>query len=62
MMSLFDPAAHESLTRSRWDETRARLMIAQITTRAVDAYQGGRCWPRHALDRYDGPSDRDKGL
>jgi len=61
-MSLFDPAAHEALTTSRWDDTRAQLMIEQITTRTAEAYEAGRFWPRHALDRYGSPSSRDKGL
>jgi hypothetical protein len=61
-MALFDPGAHEPLTRSGWDERRARSKIEQIVERTLEAYQPGRFWPRHPLDEYGSASDCDKGL
>jgi hypothetical protein len=61
-MSLFDPGAHEALTPSPWDESRARLAVEQITMQTVDAYEPERFWQRHPLDEYGSPSTSDKGL
>jgi Lanthionine synthetase C-like protein len=61
-MALFDPDSHESLTRSRWDEQRVRLMIEQLAARTIDAYVPARFWPRHPRDEYGGTSVCDKGL
>ena len=61
-MALFDPDAHETLSRSRWDERRARSAVEQILAGTIDAYEPGWFWPRHPLDEYGSSSDRDKGL
>ena len=59
---LFDPAAHERLSESRWYERRARAEIERIVQDTIAAYRPGEFWPRHPLDVYDSPSRADKGL
>lgn len=61
-MALFDPSAHVVLTKSRWDERRARAVIERITERTVAAFEPHRYWPRNALDEYESPSASDKCL
>jgi len=61
-MALFDPDAHERLSRSGWDERRARSTIEQIVAGTIEAYEPGRFWPRHPLDESGSASGRDKGL
>ncbi len=61
-MSLFDPAAHEPLTSSRWDDERARMGIDGILARTLEALEPARFWPRSAHDDYGRPVDRDRAL
>lgn len=61
-MALFDPDAHEPLTRSGWDARRAQSTIQQIVERTLEAFQPGRFWSRHPLGEYGSASDCDKGL
>ena len=61
-MPLFDPAEHEPLTESRWDEGRMRAGIERLVTRTLEALEPERLWPRNELDDYGRLSDRDKGL
>ena len=61
-MPLFDPAEHEALTASTWDDTRARAGIDRIIARTVDAYEAQRFWPRNPLDDYGQPAERDRSL
>jgi hypothetical protein len=61
-MPLFDPAEHEELTASTWDETRVRAGIDRIIARTVDAYEAERFWPRNSLDDYGLPTERDHSL
>jgi hypothetical protein len=60
--SLFDPAEHEPLTESSWDEARARSAIERIVDTTRAAYEPGRFWPRSPLDDYRLPVDRDRSL
>ena len=51
MKELFDPARHEALTATRWNEDAVRAAIVRITAAAhaqFDASLGS--WPTHALD------------
>ena len=52
---LFDPASHEPLTESTWDEGRARVAIAGIVDDAESAFEEEALWPAHPLDEEDGP-------
>jgi hypothetical protein len=59
---LFDPAEHEPVTGSGWDEGRAREAIERIVAGTTDAYTPGRFWPRNPLDELGIPSNRDLSL
>ena len=52
---LFDPTAHEPLTRRPWREADARAAIAEIATEAESAFDGDSLWPTHPRDTDDGP-------
>jgi len=49
----YDPAAHEPLTETEWDERRAEEGIAAIVADA-EASLTGDGWPNHPLDDEDG--------
>jgi hypothetical protein len=61
-MPLFDPAEHEPLTTSPWDEGRLRAGIDRIVDEAAEAYEPGGFWPRSPLDEYGLPAERDSSL
>lgn len=61
-MSLFDPAEHEWLSPSPWDEKRVRDGIDRIVAGAIATYQPGRFWPRSPLDDYDLPTEHGLSL
>lgn len=60
--SLFDPAEHEPLTESAWDEARVRAAVERIVETTRAAYEPGRFWPRSPLDDYGLPAERDRSL
>jgi Lanthionine synthetase C-like protein len=61
-MPLFDPAEHEPLTTSRWDERRVHAGADRIVAAAVTAYEPSRFWPRNRLDDYGLSVERDHSL
>ena len=48
---LFDPARHEPLRQSHWDEARARDTIGRIVAEAERVFDPEAFWPAHPLDR-----------
>ena len=58
MTGLFDPARHEPLQASPWDETAARKAIRRIADSALAAYSPGMGWRAHPLDEPEPPIDR----
>ncbi len=48
---LFDPARHEPLRESHWDEVRARDTIGRIVAEAERVFDPETLWPAHPLDR-----------
>jgi hypothetical protein len=58
---LFDPAEHEPLTTSRWDEERIHAGIGRIVSSTRRAFEAGRFWPRSRLDDRL-PVERDRSL
>ena len=54
MTLLFDPDAHEPLTRTAWDAERARSAIRAIVAETERAYDGDELWAPHPLDDEDG--------
>lgn len=50
LTELIDPAAHEPLTQTAWDETRARSAIAAIVSETEVAFDPDELWPPHPLD------------
>ena len=62
MVTLFDPAEHEPLTRSEWDERLARAALDRIVADAVGVFQPGLFWPRSLLDEYGLPAQQDRSL
>jgi Lanthionine synthetase C-like protein len=59
---LFDPAEHEPLTRSHWDEEWIWAGIDRIVSGTRSAFEAGRFWPRNTLDEYGLPVERDRSL
>ena len=51
-MRLYDPAEHEQLTSSPWDDERARAGIDGIVAETLGAYEPGLLWPLSPLDDY----------
>ena len=49
---LFDPARHEPLRESHWDEARARDTIGRIVAEAERVFDPETLWPPHPLDRF----------
>jgi hypothetical protein len=47
---LYDPARHEPLRLTAWDEQRARDAIASIVADTHDRFAGAELWPRHPKD------------
>jgi hypothetical protein len=47
---LFDPARHEPLASTAWDESRAREVIGTLVRAFEDALGNGCTWPMHPLD------------
>jgi len=58
MTGLFDPARHEPLQPSPWDEADARKAIQRIADSALAAYEPGVGWRAHPLDDPAPPHDR----
>ena len=50
---LFDPASHERLTDTLWDEGRARAGIQAIAEDAEAAFDEETLWPGHPADEVD---------
>jgi lantibiotic modifying enzyme len=53
MNRLFDPARHEPLSGSPWDEDEARAAIERIARDCEDRFSRDRLWPPHLLDTED---------
>ena len=53
MPMLFDPARHEALTTTAWNEGRARAAVARIAADALRAFSPEGLWPAHPLDDPD---------
>lgn len=49
---LFDPARHEPLRASTWDEALARDTIGRIVAEAERVFDPERLWPEDPLDRF----------
>src|SRR5207244_7423703 len=47
---LFDPASHERLTETPWDEATARAAIEAIVADAEGVFDERTLWPAHPLD------------
>ena len=47
---LHDPARHEALNGTAWDEALVRAAIAQIVADTEARCMPGTCWPPHPLD------------
>lgn len=63
MQGLYDPARHEPLTATAWNEAAAHAAIVRIAASAeaeFDAVQGN--WPLHPLDEPDYPVGRQRDL
>jgi hypothetical protein len=54
---LFEPDAHERLTKDRWEPGRVRAAVQEIVEDAEAAFDDG--WPRHPQDS-DGPQDDER--
>jgi hypothetical protein len=52
---LHDPARHEALIDTAWDEARARAAIEHIVRETEGRFAAGRWWPLHTKDA--GPGD-----
>jgi len=52
---LFDPAAHEPLTKRPWREAEARVAITEIVAEAEAAFDPHSLWQAHPRDTDDGP-------
>ncbi len=57
MTALYDPAAHEALTETAWDDEWVNGRIAEIVADAETALDGGG-WPNHPRDDPDDLPDR----
>ena len=62
MTGLFDPARHEPLQATPWDEDTARTAIDRIVDAARLEYRPGEGWSTHPLDDPDGPGSVDRPL
>jgi hypothetical protein len=58
MPTLFDPARHEALTATPWNEAVARAAIARIADDALRSFTPETLWPMHPLDDPDPPDQR----
>ncbi|MCE9575024.1 MAG: LanC-like protein [Deltaproteobacteria bacterium] len=59
---LYDPARHELLTDTAWDEARARAAIEAITADVEAAFDERALWPTHPLDGASHGTTGDKCL
>lgn len=55
---LFDPARHEALASTPWNEEAARAAIARIVDDSMGAFTPEGLWPAHALDEPAAPETR----
>ncbi len=55
---LFEPARHEPLTTTPWNEAAARAAIERITNDALATFTPEGLWPAHPLDEPDTPAQR----
>ena len=62
MPSLYDPARHEALTATHWNEEAARVAIARIADDALRVFTPEGLWPAHPLDDPDPPQTRNLAL
>lgn len=51
---LYDPARHEPLSNTPWDERRARAAIEWIARETERSFTPGGCWPMHPKDGENG--------
>lgn len=58
MTGLFDPARHEALSGSAFDEDAARAAITRIVASALAEFDGEQGWSAHPLDDPDFPDQR----
>jgi len=62
MSALYDPARHEPLADTRWDESAARLAAGRIVAEAEAAFDPGGLWPLHPRDLEAGDEARARGF
>jgi hypothetical protein len=62
MTMLFDPARHEVLTTTPWNEHAAREAIARIADDALAVFTPEGLWPAHPLDDPDPADTRELAL
>lgn len=58
MAGLFDPARHEALSVSVWDDGAARAAIKRIVSSALADFDAEQGWPAHPLDEPESPGQR----
>ena len=58
MQGLFDPARHEPITVTAWDEVAARAAVTRIAAAAEHEIEPAGCWRTHPRDDPESPGER----